>query len=312
MNAAVFPGQGAQYVGMSRTLVQEFPFTKEIFEEASDSISVNLIRLCSDGPEDTLKLTAFAQPAILTTSYAWFRVLEEEAGFRPQAVAGHSLGEYSALVAAGALTLAEAVPLVRTRGTLMQEAVPVGVGGMAAILGLEDERVEKLCAAVSTPKELVVPANYNSPGQIVVSGHQSAIVTLKAKGAEAPWKARKVVELAVSAPFHSPLMSTIREKFREHLAQVAWKKPSVPIAWNVDAEIKDHCDPIDLLVDQLDHPVRWTQCVTALWDYGVRTFVEPGPGRVLTGLIKRTQSEAQLWSIESVDELQKLRKELAH
>lgn len=304
--ASVFPGQGSQYVGMAKTLKEHFPWTKTIYEEASDSIQTNVLKLCEEGPEDTLQLTFNAQPCLLTTSFAWSEVCRRELDFRPHFAAGHSLGEYTALLSAGALTLTEAVRLVRTRGELMQSAVPQGKGKMAAVLGLDDDKVGELCRRASSGEHsLVVPANYNAPSQVVIAGHAGAVDKAAELANSAEFKARKVIPLKVSAPFHSPLMKPVVEKFAPFLSAVKWKDLRCSIAFNVDAMVKKSADCVELLSAQLDHPVLWTACGKALFDSGAKTFVEMGPSKVLTGLLKRIVPEAQLFSLDSIEELKK-------
>lgn len=304
--AFLFPGQGSQAVGMCKELLELFPATQQIYEEASDALSLNLRKLCLEGPADELQLTYHAQPAILTTSYAWLEVLRKNLDLRPAFAAGHSLGEYTALVSAGALTFGEAVKLVKKRGELMQSAVPVGVGKMAAVLGLDDAKVEALCAAASQgTQSLVVPANYNSPGQVVIAGHATAVdraEQISASGANPELKARKFIPLSVSAPFHCPLMKPVAEAFVPYLQAVAWKPFSVPVAANLDAKLRrveQRDEVIALLRDQIDHPVRWTACAKSLQDAGAKIFIEMGPGRVLTGLIKRVVEGSKLFGLES-------------
>lgn len=304
---AVFPGQGSQYVGMAKPLLESFPYTREIFEEASDALKENLIKLCNESSADTLQLTHHAQPAILTTSYAWFQVLRRELDFSPQVGGGHSLGEYSALVAAGALTLAEAVPLVRKRGELMQTAVPAGKGKMAAVLGLSDEKVIALCKKASQDEHsLVVPANFNAPEQVVIAGHVGAVERAEAIAASEPeFKARKVIPLKVSAPFHCPLMKPVAEGFYPFLNAVGWKKPTFEVVSNVDAKLRADGKWADLLRDQIDHSVQWTKCTQTLAEGRSPIFVEMGPGKVLVGLIKRILPAPKLFSVDSADDLKK-------
>ncbi|MBY0370731.1 ACP S-malonyltransferase [bacterium] len=300
--AALFPGQGAQYPGMIKELLGEFPSSKQLFEEASDALGVNLTKLCLEGPEDQLQLTMNAQPAILTTSFAWFQTLRQVVDFQPQAGAGHSLGEYSALLASGAMGLPEAVRLVRERGRLMQNAVPAGKGKMAALLGLEDEAARELCRlATQGETSLVVPANFNSPGQVVIAGHAEAVdrASVLAGGEAHPHlKARKVIPLKVSAPFHCPLMKPVAEAFEASLRSVAWKPRRFGIVHNLDAAFRQEGDLVPLLRDQIDHPVLWTQCQKALEDQGTAHYFEMGPGRVLTGLGKRN-AKGTFHNIES-------------
>jgi [acyl-carrier-protein] S-malonyltransferase len=303
--AALFPGQGAQYPGMVRELFNEFSWTRELFEEASDSIGIDLVKLCLDGPEDELQLTANAQPAILTTSYAWYQVLAKNLDFKPSAAAGHSLGEYSALLAAGAFTLAEGVRLVRTRGTLMQSAVPRGVGKMAALLGLTDEQTQELCKrATESESSLVVPANFNSPGQVVIAGHTDAVERAELMATTVPeLKARKVIPLKVSAPFHCPLMNPVAEQFVASLNTIQWKPLSFSVVHNLDAKAHKQADLVPLLRDQIDHPVLWTQCQAELEQMGHTHYAEMGPGKVLSGLGKRIVSKGTFVSVESAKDV---------
>lgn len=308
--AALFPGQGSQAVGMPKALLENFPWTKAIYEEASDALSENLLRLCVDGPADKLQLTENAQPAILTTSYAWFQVLKRTVDFKPAAGAGHSLGEYSALTASGAIGLADAVRLVRARGKLMQNAVPFGKGKMAALLGLDDEAVVALCTkATQGPESTVVAANFNAPAQVVIAGHTAAVERAEALAANAEypeWKAKKVVPLNVSAPFHSPLMNTVAKDFVPYLQGVSWKSLAFPIVNNLDARLRAEGDWVPLLRDQIDHPVLWTSCAKTLEADGVTVYVEMGPGKVLSGLVKRCVSGGKLFSCDSIDDIKKL------
>lgn len=303
----LFPGQGSQYSGMSKPLLDNFAWAKDYYEEASDTLGVNLRKIV-EGPDSELTLTANAQPAILVTSYGWFQVLRKELDFQPRLVAGHSLGEYSALLAAGALSLSTAVSLVRKRGELMQNAVPVGTGKMAALLGLDDAVVEALCAEASEGSELVVPANFNAPSQVVIAGHSPAVdrAMALASGTTNPdFKARKAVPLNVSAPFHSPLMKPVAEKFSSHLNNAEWGELSCPIVSNLDAQIRETGDWAQLLTDQVDHPVRWTQSVQNMVGEGYDGFIEMGPGKVLIGLVKRIARGAALFSLENGDDLKK-------
>jgi len=297
---------------MAKDLLEYFKKTDVFFEEASDAISIDLKKLCLDGPDTELALTFNAQPAILTTSYSWFKVLEEELGFCPTMSAGHSLGEYSSLLGSSALTLTEAVKLVRRRGELMQHAVPVGKGKMAAVLGLEDLVLEKLCQAASKPNDLVVPANYNSPGQIVVAGHATAVdrAQILAQGIENPeFKAKRFLALNVSAPFHCPLMTPVAEKFVDDLRSVRWKTPRYRVWANVDALEHQESTIAQKLCAQLDHPVRWTQCTKAMGEAGATHFIEVGPGRVLSGLVKRILEKPSVFGVDNYQDFQTLEKE---
>lgn len=309
--AALFPGQGSQAVGMVKDLLENFTWTREIFEEASDALKIDLTKLCLEGPADELQLTHNAQPAILTTSYAWFQVLRRQLDFAPSAGAGHSLGEYSALLASGALTLTEAVTLVRKRGELMQTAVPAGKGKMAAVLGLSDDAVKELCKLASEgPESLVVPANFNAPSQVVVAGHAGAVDRAeKLAGGEKPeLKAKKFIPLKVSAPFHCPLMKPVAEQFVTYLQATKWQPRRFGIVHNLDGKLRTEGDLVPLLRDQIDHPVLWTTCQRALSAQGATHYVEMGPGRVLVGLGKRIVDKGDFFSMESVSDLKNFEK----
>jgi [acyl-carrier-protein] S-malonyltransferase len=283
--ALVFPGQGSQSVGMLAELSELHPSVKATFEEASDGAGVDLWALSQAGPEEMLNRTEYTQPALLAAGVAMWRLWEREGGPRPSVLAGHSLGEYTALVAAGALTLREGAHLVRIRGQLMQDAAPAGIGAMAAVLGAEDALVLEVCEAVSGA-EVVVPANFNSPGQIVIGGHAAAVDAALAMLAERG--VRKAVKLAVSVPSHTPLMREAANRLAETMAGLDWRLPSLPVVQNVDAQSYDNVDAIrDALVRQLYLPVQWTGCVHALVARGVGRIGECGPGKVLAGLVKR-------------------------
>ena len=283
--AFVFPGQGSQSPGMLADLADRHALVRETFAEASEGAGTDLWTLSQSGPEEMLNRTEFTQPALLAAGIAAWRAWQAEHGPRPALLAGHSLGEYSALVAAGALALRDAAHLVRIRGQAMQAAAPAGVGAMAAVLGADDELVERICAEVSGD-HVVVPANYNSPGQIVIGGHAIAVDAAIAKLAENG--VRKAVKLAVSVPSHTPLMREAANRLAEAMSGYAWKLPEIPIVQNVDARIEHGIDAIrDALVRQLYLPVRWTGCVQALAAAGVTRFGECGPGKVLCGLVRR-------------------------
>ncbi len=308
--AALFPGQGSQAVGMSKLMLENFPWARAYYEEASDALSLNVLKLCLDGPADKLQLTENAQPAILVTSFAWFQIAVSAVDFKPTAASGHSLGEYTALTAAGACTLTEAVQLVRERGRLMQNAVPVGKGKMAALIGLDDDAVKALCEAASQGEDsLVVPANFNAPSQVVIAGHTAAVERaekLAAGEGKPEWKARKVVPLNVSAPFHSPLMSEVAKKLVPYLEGVKWKKPLFSIVNNLDAKLRSTNAWIPLLRDQVDHPVLWTDCAKTLETDGTVAYIEAGPGKVLSGLVKRCVENGKIFSCESAEDVKKL------
>jgi len=292
----LFPGQGSQYAGMGKDLADNFSVARQVFEEADDALGFKLSALCFNGPEDDLKLTYNTQPAILTTSIAALQVVQQETGLQPDSVAGHSLGEYSALVCSGALSLADAVRTVRSRGTFMQEAVPVGVGAMAAILSVETDELAAICEEAAQG-EVVAPANFNSPGQIVIAGHATAvsraIEIAKTKGY------RKAMLLPVSAPFHCALMKPAADRLSEVLDSVMVNALNLPVITNVDAcANQDAARVRELLVAQVCAPVRWEQSIQAMIHNGVTRFVEIGPGKVLTGLVKRINKEMSLVNIE--------------
>ncbi len=281
----VFPGQGSQSIGMLAELAALHAGVRETFVEASDGAGVDLWALSQGGPEAMLNSTQYTQPALLAAGIAVWRVWQAQGGAQPTLLAGHSLGEYTALVAAGALSLHDAAHLVRIRGQAMQGAAPEGVGAMAAVLGAEDALVEAVCCEVSGG-HVVVPANYNSPGQIVIGGHVQAVDAALARLAERG--VRKAVKLAVSVPSHTPLMREAANRLGEAMNACAWQMPKIPVVQNVDAGIHDAPEAIrDALVRQLYLPVRWSQCVQALAAAGVTRVAECGPGKVLSGLVKR-------------------------
>jgi [acyl-carrier-protein] S-malonyltransferase len=298
MIAFVFPGQGSQKVGMGKSLAERFPICRDTFAEADAALGEPLSALCFDGPEDRLLLTENTQPAILAMSTAVCRLVESD-GVRPAFAAGHSLGEYSAHVAAGTLSFADALRTVRRRGQYMQDAVPVGQGAMAAILMLDAESVVRACADASSELggRIVTPANLNAPGQVVIAGHADA-VALAGEKAKA-LGARRVIPLAVSAPFHCALMKPAEERLALDLRTLAVHAPRVPVVANVDGEPKrDAASAIDALIRQVSSPVRWEQVVQRLIAEGARTFVELGPGAVLAGLVKKIDRSMTVMSIE--------------
>jgi [acyl-carrier-protein] S-malonyltransferase len=293
--AFIFPGQGSQAVGMGRALAEAFPICAETFAEADRALGEPLSRLCFEGPDDQLRLTENTQPAILTVSIAAYRLLESR-GFMPAFVAGHSLGEYSAHVAAGTIAFADAVRIVRRRGRYMQEAVPVGRGAMAAVLGLDADAVARACQEASDG-DIVSPANLNAPGQVVIAGSAEAVERASARAMQAG--ARRVVPLPVSAPFHCALMKPAEERLAPELRALSAAAPRVPVVANVDAVPKrDASSAIDALVRQVSSPVRWEDVVRRLASEGVRAYVEVGPGTVLGGLVKKIHRGATVVSVE--------------
>ena len=283
--AFVFPGQGSQYVGMGKELCEQFPVARKVFAEAEDVLGFALSRLCFAGPEADLKLTKNTQPAILTASIAALRVLEAETELRPTLVAGHSLGEYSALVAVGALSFADAVKIVHARGRLMQEAVPAGTGAMAVILGLEVDVVRALCTDAGQG-EVVAPANYNGGGQIVIAGNKAAVSRAISLAKERG--AKRAMDLPVSAPFHCPLMQPAADGLQEILHDVSVQPFAIGVVTNVEAEVNRDASRVKtLLVEQAVQPVRWEETVMKLSQLGCTRSLEIGPGKVLKGLVKR-------------------------
>jgi [acyl-carrier-protein] S-malonyltransferase len=280
----LFPGQGSQRVGMGADLVCEYPTARRTFEEADQRLGFALSQLCFEGPEDRLQATEHAQPAILTASVAAFRVLVETTGLRPAAMAGHSLGEWSALVAAGALSLGDAVGAARERGRLMQEAVPAGEGAMAAVMGLDPDVVTALCAEASAG-DVLSPANLNGAGQVVVAGRAAAVDRLAALATTRRGRVRK---LAVSAPFHCALMAPAATGLARVLEHVRFAEPALPVWTSVEARpVRGASELRDLLVRQVTAPVRWDETVHGLMRAGVSLALETGPGSVLSGLLRR-------------------------
>ncbi len=306
--AFVFPGQGSQSVGMGRGWVDRYPSARLAFEEADDTLGMSLSALCWSGPEEDLQLTANTQPALLASSVAILRVLQE-VGVEPVVVAGHSLGEYSALVAAGSLEYGDALQLVRRRGEAMQEAVPVGQGSMAAILGLDDDEV-RAAASQASSEEVCTVANLNAPGQIVIAGHtravERAVELCKERGA------RRAILLPVSAPFHSPLMAPARESLTPFLRQTTFEDPGVPVVTNIDAAPAGTGDEArDALRRQIDGPVRWVESVEWMAAQGgAELFAEVGPGKVLTGLNRRIAPQIKTVSLNEPAGLETLQERL--
>jgi [acyl-carrier-protein] S-malonyltransferase len=302
--AFVFPGQGSQYVGMGKDLCEQFVAAKEIFTEADDMLGFRLSELCFSGPEADLKLTENTQPAILTASVAALRVLRAEAAVEPALVAGHSLGEYSALVAVGALRFRDAVKLVRERGRLMQRAVPTGEGAMAVVLGLEMEAVQRVCDDAAQ-SEVVSPANFNGSGQVVIAGATKAVARAAALAKERG--AKRVLDLPVSAPFHCRLMQPAADGLQQALKDISVQPFTVGVVTNVEAEVNLAADRVkSLLVDQAVRPVRWEESVKKLAALGCSRAIEVGPGKVLKGLMKRIVPALEVDNFESPADLSRM------
>jgi len=301
LSVAVFPGQGSQKPGMGKELAEQFPVARQVFEEADDALGFAISRLCFEGPADELQLTENTQPAILATSIAAYRAAREKGLAAPQFVAGHSLGEYSALVAAGALDLADALKTVRARGQYMQQAVPVGTGAMAAVIGGELSAIEDACREASGNQVCSV-ANSNSPKQVVIAGNTEAvdraIELLKSV-------AKRVIKLNVSAPFHCALMKPAQEKLAPQLDRLAFREPQMPVVTNVEARATTVPDELrDALLRQVSSPVRWMESMQLLQEKDVQTFVEIGPGKVLSGLILQTNRDVQCLNVEDAASLE--------
>ena len=301
MIAFLFPGQGSQHTGMGKDLAENFPVARQVFEEANDALGVDLASLCFNGPEEDLKLTANTQPAILTTSIAALRVLETETGIAPNCAAGHSLGEYSALVCAGALNFADAVRIVRQRGTFMQEAVPVGTGAMAAILGLDKETLERVCQQAALG-QVVSPANFNSAGQVVIAGNTEAVD--RAMNLAKEHGAKRALPLPVSAPFHCSLMIPAGERLADVLADIKVGDMTVPVITNVEAAPNQDASRVcQLLVDQVSAPVLWEDTIACMIKLGVERYIEIGPGKVLAGLVKRMAKDSTIQNVQNVSDI---------
>ena len=295
MIACIFPGQGSQAVGMGKALAEAFPVVRETMAEADEALGESLSRLCFEGPADRLVLTENTQPAILAVSVATYRLLAST-GIVPAFVAGHSLGEYSAHVAAGTMTFADALRTVRRRGRYMQDAVPVGQGAMAAILGLDADTVAQACADAAQG-EVVSPANMNAPGQVVIAGTTGAVARASERAKQLG--ARRAIPLPVSAPFHCALMQSAEARLAPDLRALTVADPSVPVVANVDAEVKrTAAEGIEALVRQVSAPVRWEDVMRRLASEGVRKYVEVGPGTVLTGLGRKILRDAAFANIE--------------
>jgi len=304
--ALVFPGQGAQEVGMGRVLFDRYPEAREVFKKADEALRYPLSQIIFEGPEEELTRTENAQPAILAVSIATKAVVEKEMGMalNPCLVAGHSLGEYTALVAAGTLTLEDGVRLVHLRGKWMQEAVPVGQGSMAAILGLAPDLVEKACDEAAMG-QICSPANFNAPGQVVISGHTEAVS--RAVEIARRMGAKKAIPLKVSAPFHCALMEPVADRLYEAFSECAWLPPAYPLVNNVSATVIRSTEEIlQALRKQTYSPVRWLESVQEMEKAGIKDFMEIGPGNVLSGLVRKGCKEAATYDTSSLDNLFKL------
>ena len=300
--AFLFPGQGSQAVGMGKDLFERFPGARKTFDEADQALGKKLSKLCFDGPEDQLRLTENTQPAILTVSVAAWRVLEEK-GIKPGFVAGHSLGEYSAHVAAGTISFADAVRTVRNRGKYMQEAVPVGTGAMAAILGMTLDAVGAVCGDAAQG-EVCEPANINSPEQIVISGHAAAVE--RAVKLAQDHGAKRAILLPVSAPFHCSLMKPAQERLAVDLQKLEFAAPKIPVVCNVYAKLVEDAESSrEALVRQVTGSVKWSESVQLLIARGIQTFVEVGPGKVLCGLMRQIDRSKKCVKVEDEPSLQK-------
>src|SRR4051794_7315164 len=308
VTAIVFPGQGSQAPGMGKDLAEKFAAARQVFEEADDALDFAISRLCFDGPAEDLQLTENTQPAILTVSVAAFRALQEAGIAAPAFVAGHSLGEYSALVAAGALSLSDAVRTVRARGRYMQEAVPVGTGAMAAVLGAELSEIGRICAEASRDQVCSI-ANLNSPSQAVIAGNTEAVdraVELLSG------VAKRVIKLKVSAPFHCALMKPAQDRLATDLEELNFSEPAIPVVTNVDARVTSAPDELrDALVRQVSSPVRWVESMQLLIDQGFDTFVEVGPGKVLSGLMRQISRDVKMLNVEDAASLETTKAALA-
>ncbi len=306
--AFIFPGQGSQYAGMGKDLAEQFPAARQVFEEADSALGFALSKLCFNGPAEQLQLTENTQPAIVTTSIAVLRAMEEEGFGKPDFVAGHSLGEYTALVAAGSLSLSDAVRTVRARGCYMQEAVPVGAGAMAAILGADLSTVVQACAEAGDG-QVCSPANINSPSQVVIAGDAEAIdravALLKERGA------KRAVKLNVSAPFHCALMRPAQDRLASDLLAITFENLEIPVVTNVDAKaVTAGDDARDALVRQVSQTVRWLESVEFLIGHGVQSFIEIGPGKVLSGLVRQIDRNVSCVNVEDAVSLRAAREAL--
>jgi [acyl-carrier-protein] S-malonyltransferase len=301
--AFIFPGQGAQYVGMGKDFYDHYPEAVRVFELASQSVGYDMKKMCFEGPADVLEMTENTQPAILTASIAALSVLETT-GLKADVVAGLSLGEYSALVAAGSIKIEDAVPLVKARGKFMQEAVPVGVGKMAAIIGLSRDQIYELCE-VSRSAGIVEPANFNSPGQVVIAGETAAIERAVELAKE--FGAKKAIILPVSAPFHCSMLKPAGLRLAETLKEIEISDPNIPIIANINAKyIQNPAEIKQALERQVSHSIYWEDTIEQMAADGVSRFIEVGPGKVLSGFVKRIVKDAVIHNIEDRSTLEKL------
>jgi [acyl-carrier-protein] S-malonyltransferase len=308
MRAWLFPGQGSQYVGMMKDLAERFPSARELLDRAEALLGFSIRTICWEGPEAVLRQTQYTQPALFLHEAILVELLHSR--IPADAVAGHSLGEYSALFAAGALSFEDALRLVHLRGQLMAEAGRLQPGAMAAVIGLEEGRVEELCAQLSHDSGVLVAANYNAPGQVVVSG--SAELVTAAVDAFRAAGAVRVIPLAVSGAFHSPLMEPARQRLAEAIAATPFQTPRIPVYCNVSAEpVRSAQELRTALIAQLTAPVRWRQTLERMYADGIREFVELGPGKVLQGLVRRTLSDVSVYGIDTADDVERLRESLA-
>jgi [acyl-carrier-protein] S-malonyltransferase len=300
--AFLFPGQGSQSVGMLSAYAEVFPVVSELFNRASDLLAIDLWSMTQQGPLESLSLTENTQPALLTAGYATWCIWKERGGSQPGVMAGHSLGEFTALLCAGALEFDDAVMLVRDRGRFMQEAVPAGEGAMAVVIGLDDSDVIEACNKYSAG-EILQAVNFNAPGQVVVAGSTAAVQRLA--DAAKDIGARRVMPLPVSIPAHSDLMTPAAEALAQRLTDIDISRPAIPVIHNVNAKSsKDGPEVIANLVAQADSPVRWVETIKTIVDGGTRTFVESGPGKVLGGIIKRIDRDVEIYSLEDPDKMQ--------
>jgi [acyl-carrier-protein] S-malonyltransferase len=306
--AFLFPGQGSQAIGMGVALADAFAEARQAFDQAGQVLDWDLYAVCKDGPEDRLRQTDVAQPALYVTGYAAFAVLQSM-GIAPAAVAGHSIGEYAALAAAGVFGFTEGLDLVRERGRLMQAAAAAHPGGMAAVLGLDRPALEKICVAVPVAQGICLPVNFNSPEQIVVAGDKKAVEAVSAAATEAG--AKRVIPLNVSGAFHSPLMADAAIGMKKQLSHVSFRDAACPVAMNVDGQCRTKAADLQAaLAQQLDHSVEWVKSIEALKGAGCRTYVECGPGRVLSGLVRKIDKQLALYSTETLAALEDVRSAL--